>query len=61
MVNQALELVLQSWLLVLSCQKPSVSKAFQVHLNVGKEATKVIIPTLMNTGAYVYNYYNLII
>ncbi|XP_054706812.1 nephrocystin-4-like [Uloborus diversus] len=45
MVNQALEKALQSWLLVLSCQKPSVSKAFQVHLSVGKEATKRITYT----------------
>ncbi|GIY01498.1 nephrocystin-4 [Caerostris darwini] len=45
MVNQALEQILQSWLLVLSCQKPSVSKAFQVHLSVSKETAKRITYT----------------
>ncbi|GFT18536.1 nephrocystin-4 [Nephila pilipes] len=45
MVNQALEQVLQSWLLVLTCQKPSVSKAFQVHLSIGKETAKRITYT----------------
>ncbi|XP_055932867.1 nephrocystin-4-like [Argiope bruennichi] len=45
MVNQALEQVLQSWLLVLSCQKPSISKAFQVHLSIGKETAKRITYT----------------
>ncbi|KAG8182994.1 hypothetical protein JTE90_027480 [Oedothorax gibbosus] len=42
MVNQSLDQILQSWLLVLSCQKPSVTKAFQVHLSVGKETAKRI-------------------
>lgn len=45
MVNQSLELVLQSWLLVLSCLKPSISKAFQVHLGVGKDVIKRITYT----------------
>ncbi|CAL1273269.1 unnamed protein product, partial [Larinioides sclopetarius] len=45
MVNQALEQILQSWLLVLSCQKPSISKAFQVHLSIGKETAKRITYT----------------
>ncbi|GFS89548.1 nephrocystin-4 [Trichonephila clavipes] len=45
MVNQALEQILQSWLLVLSCQKPSVTKAFQVHLTIGKETAKRITCT----------------
>ncbi|XP_042904898.1 nephrocystin-4 [Parasteatoda tepidariorum] len=42
MVDQSQEQVVQTWLLVLSCQKPSVSKAFQIHLSVGKETAKRI-------------------